>query len=273
MNYIEYKVEVSEEVGEVVVASLAELGFESFIYDGNFQLCYIQEADYADYKTLIENYLKEDGYTYSSKLLEQQNWNAEWESDFEPITIGDVLAVRTPLHEVSGCKREILITPNMSFGTGHHPTTYMILSAMLAENFEDTEALDVGCGSGVLGIMAAMNGAKNVLGVDIDSWAAQSARDNLVLNNVNDKMQILDGDIKMALGNVYDFIFANIARNVLIDNMKDYASVAKSGAKLLLSGFLVKDSDFVQKSAEENGFTFVEKFEREGWNMLVMKKL
>ncbi|MFI3288451.1 MAG: 50S ribosomal protein L11 methyltransferase [Rikenellaceae bacterium] len=272
MNYIEYRVDVSEEGGDIIVALLCDYGFESFYYDGTAQCCYIQEGDYTEYRDSIEEALKESGYQYTSRLMPQENWNAEWESDFEPIEVEGRLYVRTPEHPKSSCAEEILITPNMSFGTGHHPTTYMMLRAMLDEDFTAKSLLDVGTGSGVLGIMAAMRGAATVEGVDIDSWAVESAKGNLILNGVQDKMTIEEGTVKIVSGKSYDYVLANIARNILIGDMQDYYNATNPGGKLFCSGFLAQDTEVLKQAATAAGYKLLAQNERNTWVMLSFQK-
>ncbi len=266
MNYWEYSVKgVSEEEGEVVVALVEDLGFESFMWEGGVQKCYINSQEYPVYSAQIDTVLSAGGYKWSKEEIVAQNWNAVWESEFEPIVIEQMVCVRAPQTPKSNCQHEILLTPNMSFGTGHHPTTFMMLSAIGKLNLQGKQVLDVGCGSAVLGIYAKMLGAETVVGVDIDQWSVQSAGGNVELNGV--EMTVLEGTVSAAQGK-FDLIVANINRNVLIGDMKTYAEKLQNGGEMLLSGFLEQDITPIRECAEKHGFRYQSTANRDEWQLL-----
>ncbi len=267
MQYLEYRINIDEEGGEILAAFLADMGFESFLHDGD-QCCYIEEGEHAKFKEEIEAYLGEAGANYCVKEIETQNWNEQWESDFEPIVVDSRLTVRAPHHPVAETEAEIVILANMSFGTGHHPTTHMMLSSLLEMELEGRDMLDVGCGSGVLGILGALRGAGSVTGVDIDDWAVSAASGNFLQNGISKGFEVLFGDVSVVEGRSYDVVVANIARNVLIHDMEAYSKATRSGGTLLCSGFLHDDAQHVIESAEAHGFTHSATTQREGWVLL-----
>ncbi len=271
MQYLEYRIETDEQSGEIFAAFLADMGFESFQYDGA-QCCYIEEMQHEKYIEEIEDYLAELGVEYSVNSIATQNWNAEWESDFEPIVVDSRLTVRAPHHGASESASEIVILPNMSFGTGHHPTTYLMLETLLELELKGRDMLDVGCGSGVLGILGALRGAGSVTGVDIDDWAVSAARCNFTQNGIESGYEVLLGDISIAGDRLYDIVVANIARNVLIGDMEAYSRVTRNGGTLLCSGFLQADAQHIIDSALSNGFTHTASYERKGWMLLSFSK-
>ncbi len=268
MNYTEYRVEVNEEQGEIILALLSDMGFDSFVYDDGAQLCYIEEGELAKFKDQIESYLDDTGYCYSSKQIVTQNWNAEWESDFEPIVVDDRLCVRALHHPKSNCQNEVIITPNMSFGTGHHATTYQMIEAILEGDFERKNVLDVGCGSAILSIVAAQRGASRVVGVDIDSWAVQSAAQNVEQNGINQKIELLTGDVSVVEGQKFDIVLANINRNILCENMPYYGKVLRAKGLLYCSGFYEADIEAIADCAAKNGFELKYSTLKDSWATL-----
>lgn len=280
MNYIEYRVEVSEQRGEVILASLADMGFDSFLYDEELgaQMCYIEEVERAKHLGEIESYFAAEGLKYSFKEIETQNWNESWESSFEPIIIDSRLAIRAPFHAATQCEREVVITPNMSFGTGHHATTYQLVEWMLGCDFSGKRVLDMGCGSAILAIVAAMQGSGDVVGVDIDEWAVQSARENVAANGFENEIKLHFGDAEL-LGELldvesprkFDVVLANINRNILCRDMAKYRDVNAQGGELLCSGFYTEDIEAVVEVATELGYTLKSQFSRDNWAMLHFK--
>lgn len=274
MDYWEYSVAAgSEPVGEVVVALLCDLGFESFMWDERgAQLCYIPSIAHAEFAAEIKEVLTAAGHNFTAKLIVAENWNAQWESDFAPIVVGQSVCVRTPNHPTSDCTHEVLIVPNMSFGTGHHPTTYMMLEALSllgCEGVTGRHVADIGCGSGVLGIYCWQLGAGHVVGVDIDEWSVQSATENVQLNSA--AMQVITGDVAVLAGHSYDIILANINRNVLLDNIGQYAAMLSPGGRLLLSGFYLVDVAVLVESAAGFGLVLEGQNQREGWSQLTFR--
>lgn len=268
MNYIEYKIAASEEGGEILVAFLAEMGFDSFTYEDGVQLCYITESEHEANHVAIEEYLTGEEAEFCITHVETKNWNKEWESNFSPITIGDRLCVRAPFHEKSNCQQEIIIMPKMSFGTGHHATTYQMLEAILDGNMQQKSVLDMGCGSAILAILAASRGASEVLGVDIDDWAVENSIENVADNGYADKVKVILGDASSIEGRHFDIVLANINRNILLRDMQLYREATNEGGELFVSGFLEIDAKAIRRCAESLGYSLKSESCRDGWMVM-----
>ncbi|WP_071133557.1 50S ribosomal protein L11 methyltransferase [Millionella massiliensis] len=284
MNYIEYNIHVTgPEEGEIVIAELSDMGFESFsdyLPDGFMPgagsiKCYIPanvEADSSNH-TRIQNYLYNEGYPYEREEIQQQNWNAEWESQFEPISIqGGTCYIRAPFHPAHSAPYEIVIMPKMSFGTGHHATTYLMAEQMLALDFNGASVLDMGSGTGILSILAAMRGAVVVDAVDIDEWAYENCLENIQTNNVQTVVCPILGDVSAIHGKVYDIILANINRNILLNDMAQYTESLRKGGLLLVSGILDLDVDTLVGHARKLGLTPTATNTRDGWAQITFQK-
>ena len=284
MNYIEYNIHVTgPEEGEIVIAELSDMGFESFsdyLPDGFMPgagsiKCYIPanvEADSSNH-TRIQNYLYNEGYPYEREEIQQQNWNAEWESQFEPISIqGGTCYIRAPFHPAHSAPYEIVIMPKMSFGTGHHATTYLMAEQMLALDFNGASVLDMGSGTGILSILAAMRGAVVVDAVDIDEWAYENCLENIQTNNVQTVVCPILGDVSAIHGKVYDIILANINRNILLNDMAQYTESLRKGGLLLVSGILDLDVDTLVGHARKLGLTATATNTRDGWAQITFQK-
>ncbi len=269
MNYIEYSIDCSAEQGEIYVAFLADLGFDSFTYTEPQQLCYILDTEHEQNKQAIKDYLASEAVEYTVSDVETKNWNKEWESNFEAITVGDRLCVRAPFHPQSQCEQEIIIMPKMSFGTGHHATTYQMLEAILDGNFEGRTVLDMGCGSAILAILAASKGAKSVVGIDIDDWAVENSIENVADNGYSDSVSITLGDAAAIATSKFDVVLANINRNILLRDMPIYKNATNPGGELYVSGFLEIDAKAILDCAESLGYDLMAKSEKDGW--MVMK--
>ena len=202
--------------------------------------------------------------------IDDCNWNAAWESDFQPVDIDGRLLIRAPFHApAADASAEVVIMPRMSFGTGHHATTYLMTEALLELDLRGRRGLDAGSGTGVLAIAAAKCcGAAAVDAVDIDEWAEASCRENAAANGVADRVRPLRGDVGCASGGPYDFILANISRNILTACMPRFAAMLAPGGDLLLSGFLDRDEQTVREAAEAAGVRPVRAARREGWTVL-----
>ena len=284
MNYIEYNIHVTgPEEGEIVIAELSDMGFESFsdyLPDGFMPgagsvKCYIPaniEADSSNH-TRIQNYLYNEGYPYEREEIQQQNWNAEWESQYEPISIqGGTCYIRAPFHPAHSAPYEIVIMPKMSFGTGHHATTYLMAEQMLALDFNGASVLDMGSGTGILSILAAMRGAVVVDAVDIDEWAYENCLENIQTNNVQTVVCPILGDVAAIHGKVYDIILANINRNILLNDMAQYTESLRKGGLLLVSGILDLDVDTLVGHARKLGLTATATNTRDGWAQITFQK-
>ena len=271
MNYIHCHFELSEPIpwSEILITYLAEIEFESFEQNKNIVDAYIQKPlfDEAKLNEVVETIKTE--VTFSHKEIEDGNWNAQWESSFSPIYIDKQCIIRAPFHEKEeGFEQEIIINPQMSFGTGHHQTTYLIMKSMFDIDFENKLVLDMGSGTGILAILAEKLGCKEAVAIDIQDWAYHNTIDNLALNNCT-KMKVQEGGAELLIDeDKYEIVLANINRNILTNDMKHYVSSMKKGAEIYFSGFYTADVSIIEKEANNNGLTMIEAKEREGWAMV-----
>lgn len=244
---------------DLLIAELGEIGFDSFEDSEKGFSAYVRSANF-DVQALETLLLREvDGYhlDYEIQDVEEQNWNALWESNFNPIVVDDCCYVRATFHEAKPeYTYEIVIDPKMSFGTGHHQTTSMMLSYILENDFEGKKVLDMGCGTGILAILASQKGASSVLAVDYDSVCIDSVKENCELNNISNIESRL-GSKEAIAGMAFDTILANINRNILLDQMATYAADLKKGGELYISGFYVEeDLPILKQCCEEHALAY-----------------
>lgn len=259
MDYYKIEIEITpfeEWLRDVLMAQLAETGFESFTETPAGMEAFIpagafHEADVFDLlKTFEENY----SFRVSKEFIKSQNWNEVWEKNyFKPLVIAGECLVRAPFHkEFPQCQYEIIIEPNMAFGTGNHETTSMMLEAILKENLAGKKVLDMGCGTGILGILGSMKGASEIMSVDIDLWSVKGTYENATLNNIKN-LKVKKGDASLLGTEKYDFIFANIHKNVLMNDLPAYSKNLNQNGKLFISGFYTKDIPELKAKAESVG--------------------
>lgn len=239
---------------DLLVAELAEIGFDSFQEEEGLVSAFIPADLYKQNSlhnlSLLSNY---PGVEVLVMPLEDKNWNEEWEKQYEPVIIGKKCYVRAPFHpSIPDMKYEIVIEPKMSFGTAHHATTQLMAAWLMDLDIYGMDVLDMGCGTGILAILANKMGARYVMAVDNDEWAWQNAIENLRNNCVTDGIARL-GDASVIEAEKYDLVLANINRNVLIQDMEKYVMGLRTGAQLLLSGFYESDADVIKVSAKTNG--------------------
>ena len=267
-NYIEYNFTITpREVGaEILVAELAEVGFDSFVDTEDGLLAYIQEPLWNE-AILSDIYILQNpdfSASYTYKTIPQVNWNEEWEKNFEPIVVEGACTVRAPFHPTATTPYEIVITPKMSFGTGHHETTYMMLQFLLTLDLKGKRVLDMGCGTSVLAIMAEKRGAAEVLAVDIDDWCVENSLENIA-HNACEHISVLLGDTSQLNGRTFDLIIANINRNILLADIPHYAASLTHGGTLLLSGFYTEDIPAITEQCTAHALRFVQNLERNNW--------
>ncbi len=237
---------------EILVALLSNIGFEGFEESDDLLKAFIKETDFI--KEEVDTISNNLNLSYTSSVIEQQNWNAQWESSFEPVIINDFAAIRAGFHEpVKNVQYEIIITPKMSFGTGHHATTYLVMEQMSKLDFKNKTVLDFGTGTGILAILAEKMGAKEILAIDNDEWSIDNAKENLVLNH--SKNITIQQAETIASGNKYDVILANINLNVILASMNAIKKACNAGGLVLLSGFLNTDEVLIKASLSSNGLT------------------
>lgn len=271
MDYLEIEFSLfpnEEYVQDVLSAELGVIGFESFVpsESGLVAYCPVNVYDENNLKELLESFPVEAKINYNSKLVKAQNWNEEWEKHyFEPIVIENKCVIRSSFHtQVPVCEYDILIDPRMSFGTGHHETTSLMLAAMLHMDLQGKALLDMGCGTAVLAILAAMKGAKPILGIDIDEWAYNNALDNIALNGCKE-IELKQGGAELLKGLHFDVIFANINRNILLNDMAAYIACLGKGGELFMSGFYKEDIPIIEAKANKLGMKLVAFEEKNNW--------
>lgn len=273
MNYVELNIVVEPRAPwtEILIAQLAEIEFESFTEDNGQLQAYIQESQLnTEQVEQIIHALKEHtiSLSYATKIIEEENWNAVWESDFQPVTIEDKLIIRAPFHDPqNGFNEEVIIQPQMSFGTGHHQTTWLLSSLLCAKDFDNLTVLDSGTGTGVLAILALKRGAKNVIGTDIESGAVANALENFERNNLPNA-DIRLGDIDCVTERNFDVIIANINKNVLKSHLPHYSERSKRKGELYLSGFFVSDVAELIAAAEKEGYYHAATYNKDEWAVL-----
>jgi ribosomal protein L11 methyltransferase len=266
--YIEYqfKVHPLQPGTEILIAQLGYAGFESFVENENGVTAYIQKEEWNDLILddiqILTSKEFEIDYTYSE--IAQVNWNSEWEKNFESIEVDGKCIVRAPFHPKANFEYEIIIEPKMSFGTGHHETTYMMLQHILENDFEGKTVLDMGCGTAVLAILAEIRGAKNIDAIDIDPWCFENSEENVARNECS-KIVVHLGDASIIPLHKYDVVIANINRNILLNDMEVYKKSLLEEGSLYLSGFYTEDLPIIKDCCNKLGFTFVDKKERNNW--------
>lgn len=276
MNYYEFNFVIRPlfPAREVLVAELAELPFESFVETPEGVLAYIQEGDYHPelLNGLMAFQMPETQIKHSLRLIPDENWNAKWESSFEPIWVGHRMIIRAPFHQQpEEVEFDIVIEPKMSFGTGHHATTFLVAEAMLDMNWQGKSVLDMGSGTGVLAILAEKMGAQRVDAIDIDAWAFENIHENNERNGTHLNM-FMGGAELLVEPDFYDAVLANINRNILTRDMAQYARSMKKGAVILFSGFYVQDAQEIEQSANRCGLQLQSQQSKDNWNMMAFIK-
>lgn len=264
-----------ETASDIVMAQMGELGFDSFEETEGGFIGYAQISNYTEGTlAILSTYVEGVSMTIEEDIIEDQDWNKEWEENyFKPIVIGGKCRIRSPFHEADpSMQYEIIINPQMSFGTGYHETTTMMMEYLMEKDITGKSVLDMGCGTGILGIMAIMRGAQAVDCVDIDEWCYNNTLENISLNSLNGITTILGGAEVLGKEPKYDLVVANINRNILTRDMHLYAQTLKSGAQMMLSGFYSEDADIVLKEAQRFGLSLVEKKVMNNWNGLFLQK-
>lgn len=266
--YIEYNFTVSpvQPASDILIAELGERGFESFVETDEGVQAYIKKEEWTpqilEGLAIMDNSLFHIEHTFVE--IEQENWNITWEKNFNPIQIGNKCVVRAPFHEKPEVEFDIVIEPKMSFGTGHHETTYMMLEHILEHDFKGKSVLDMGSGTGVLAILAAMRGAKNIDAIDIDNWCYLNAMENVERNNCG-HIQVYEGAADLLVDQKYDVIIANINRNILLEDIPAYVKCLNKEGMLFLSGFYKEDLPQITEKCGELGLKFKNNFEKNNW--------
>ena len=280
MKYIETNFTINpynEDFSDILSGMLAEIGYETFLPSSDGLTGYIQQTLFSEenLKDIITNYpIPDIGVKYSFQDAPDENWNKTWEEEgFKPIIIGNEIAVHSSMHkDIPEVKYDILIHPQLAFGTGSHQTTRLILATLKDMDLKDQFVIDAGTGTGILSIMALKRKAGKVLAYDIDEWSVNNAKENLLLNGTASKAEVVHGaseiltDIKNA-----DLLIANINRNILLNDMPTFAKTLKQKAKMILSGFYKDDIAVIEKGAKDYGLYLKETRSENEWAMLLFE--
>jgi ribosomal protein L11 methyltransferase len=261
-----FRVEPKELGSEILVAELGELPFESFVESEFGVTAYIQKQLWSE--SILDDvqilHSPEFVISYTVEEIEQVNWNEEWEKNFEAINVDGICHVRAPFHPKTDAQFDIVIEPKMSFGTGHHETTHMMIQHLLEMDVAGMKTLDMGCGTAILAILAEMKGAKPIDAIDIDNWCYLNSIENAERNNCKN-ITVYEGDAALLKDKKYDLIIANINRNILLNDMQSYVDCLLPNGTILFSGFYEEDIPFINASCVEKGLTYVKKLERNNW--------
>lgn len=275
MDYIELLVRCDGTYCDIIQAELAELGFEAFAEEERGFAAYAPAKLFNEAATesILKQYMMDAALEWEVKALEKTNWNEEWEKNYHPIEVGDECVVRATFHTPRpDVPYEIIITPKMSFGTGHHQTTRLMLQQQLKLDHQGMRVLDVGCGTAILAIMAFKRGAAEVWACDIDEWCVENGQENCILNKCPQIQVKLGALAESGIGGRYDIILANINKNVLLEEMDLYAEFLQPDGHLLLSGFYEQDIPDLLDLAHELGFEEVARFKEGNWASLQLLK-
>ena len=267
-SYLElnFKIRPLQPASDILIAELGAVGFESFVENKDGISAYIPSKDWDEDLLAHASILKNENFQFevTSKKIPHENWNATWERNFSPIQVGELCTVRAPFHDQTKANYDIVISPKMSFGTGHHQTTYMMLQLLLGQDVAGKSVLDMGSGTGVLAILAAKKGANPVTAIDIDHWCFINAQENIALNGLTN-VEVKEGGAELLGIRQYDLILANINRNILLADISIYAkNLAKDGA-LFLSGFYRIDLPVISNRCSECGLKLEKNLEKEDW--------
>ena len=276
MKYTEVDIKVNPVApfSDILVARLNEIEFESYTEDETGVKAYVQThlLDESAVKEIIAEVAELCELTFSINKVKQENWNKKWESNFEPVHINDRCVIRAHFHDAfPDVEQEIIITPKMSFGTGHHETTSLVMNEMFGIDFKNKSVLDMGSGTGVLAILAAKLGANSLIGIDFDEWAYKNAVENATLNSVTN-IDFIHGDADAIGQATFDIILANINRNIILKDIATYVGAMHAQSEILLSGFLKEDIPLILEKSEQLGLQLVVSKHKNKWQMLHLKK-
>ncbi len=273
-NYLEFNFKIfpPQPWNEILMAELIEIGFDSFTEEHDGILGYIQKDLFNENQLKEINLFKNDEVkiSYTFQEMPNINWNEEWEKNFSPINVENQVSIRAEFHENQNLPHEIIIQPKMSFGTGHHATTYLMIQQMLDLDFQNKAVLDMGCGTSVLAIFAKQKGAGKTVAIDIDEWSVENSVENAERNGV--ELEVSQGTAENLGKEKFDIILANINRNILISDIPTYVSVLNDGGQLLLSGLCFFDVDDILEVCTQQNLTLKKKLQREEWVSLLLEK-
>ena len=275
MYYTRLQVVCDPDFSEILMAEIADAGFDTFMETEKGFEAYVEEKkfDAQQLDEIKKKYNAVNPLLFYWDQIQKQNWNEQWEKSLEPIIVDDRCLIRAEFHKIEKkYPYEIVITPKMSFGTGHHQTTYLMIKSQLDIDHTNKRVMDAGCGTAILSIMASKRGAKEIIAFDIDEWSVINGKENIE-NNHCQNIEIQQGKIRdLSIEGEFDIILANINKNVLLSEIKTYASYLKAGGHLLLSGFYTKDIDDLKAEAGAYRLLEVSRDEKETWASLLLKK-
>jgi ribosomal protein L11 methyltransferase len=277
MDYTEVLVSIkpySQQNAEIITALLADIGFESFVEGEDSLAAYIPTIDTQnlDLETFSKNLPIDAEVTFKVKNIKDENWNKQWESNFKPVTVLDYCRIRAPFHSYeSGYQLEVVMQPKMAFGTGHHQTTWLMIWQLFNLNIKGKSVLDMGCGTGVLAIIAEKLGATDVTAIDIDEWAYANTCENIAANSCS-KIEVEQNDANGLMGKKFDIILANINRNILLNDLPTYAKHLNPSGILVMSGILKQDTDLIIQKSEELGLQVASTQYKDEWASIVTIK-
>ncbi|MFP4556341.1 MAG: 50S ribosomal protein L11 methyltransferase [Bacteroidales bacterium] len=277
MQYAEVIISInpySQQNAEIITALLAELGFDSFSDADNGLMAYIpsEQLNHSDLKTLFSSLKLGCEINYNVNQVKEQNWNKEWESNFKPIPIKNLCYIRAPFHKSEeGYKLEVIIEPKMSFGTGHHQTTWLMARELFSLNLKNKKVLDMGCGTGILAIIAEKLGASKITAIDNDDWAYKNAKENVTLNNCT-KISVLLGDSTLIEQLKFDIVLANINLNILLSDFGTYYNSLNAGGIILMSGIFTTDIDTLTSNIRKFACNVVSKKAKNDWALIAIQK-
>ncbi|WP_179336786.1 50S ribosomal protein L11 methyltransferase [Winogradskyella ludwigii] len=261
-----FKVKPLQPATEIIIAELGYAGFESFVETEEGVTAYIQKEEWNANILDDIHILTSDEFeiTFDFNEIEQTNWNEEWEKNFNPIIVDNEVSVRAPFHEKPDTKYDLIIEPKMSFGTGHHETTHMMIQHILKNDFKGKSVLDMGCGTGVLAILAEKVGATKLDAIDIDNWCYLNSVENVERNDCNN-ISVYEGDATLLDGKTYDSIIANINRNILLADIESYAKCLNENGTLFLSGFYQEDIPIIEAECNKQMLKLSETLQKGQW--------
>jgi ribosomal protein L11 methyltransferase len=266
MNSIQISIEANEEQQEILISQLSDIGTDGFEQTDNYLIAYFNENTFRSYE--VNEVLKD--YSFTTNTIEEKNWNEEWESNFQPVVVDKFCAIRAEFHEpIKNVEHEIIITPKMSFGTGHHATTYMMVEQMRGIDFRNKIVFDFGTGTGILAILAEKLGALKITAIDVDEWSIANAKENIEKNNCSKISVSLSSQIPQGK---FDIVLANINRNVILDYLPKLNESLKDNRYLLLSGLLIADKKDIVDACTKQKLKLLKHTERNNWITLFFTK-
>lgn len=271
MKYLEVAIQItppSEDAADLLAALLADIGFESFVQTEQGVTAYVQETLFSneEFNGCLCQFPMAHSFVADIKKIEEKNWNEEWEKNyFQPIVIENQCVIHSSFHtNIPEVPYDIVIDPKMAFGTGHHETTFLMLKQILSCDLKNKSVLDMGCGTAVLAILAEMRGATPITAIDIDEWATENSLENIRLNNAQ-QVKVLLGGAELLGAESFDVVFANINRNILLNDMHQYVKVMQKESTIFFSGFYTDDLSVITEEANRQGLKYVSHLEKNNW--------